>query len=130
MGCALPADRTSAQGCCRLQSWSPLSPRSHSHHLTLHLLPEGSTLRRCRPWPGLGLLGAPQVGTVTELASLHSRMLAAKPAGPLARVSPFRLSLRMLGLQMCASPSGFFFLNRCWDSISGGQDYAPRTFTC
>lgn len=87
-GCALPADRASAQGCCLLQSWPPLSPLSHSHQLTLHLLPEGSTPRSCRPWPGLGLLGAPQVGTVTELASLRSRTLAAKPAGPLALVSP------------------------------------------
>jgi hypothetical protein len=73
---ALPADLALAQGCCRLQSWFPLNPHSHSHQLMLHMLPEGSTQRRCHQWPGLGLLGAPQVGMVIELAFLDARTLA------------------------------------------------------
>lgn len=73
---ALPADLALAQGCCRLQSWSPLNLHSHSHQLMLHMLPEGSTQRRCHQWPGLGLLGAPQVSTAIELAFLGGRALA------------------------------------------------------
>lgn len=42
----------------------------------LRMLPEGSTQKRCRQWPGLGLLGAPQVGTVIEPAFLGGRTLA------------------------------------------------------
>ena len=61
-GCASPSDPVLDPVCCSLRSWCLPSPHSPRHRLKPpHLLPEGSTLRRGRQWPGLGLLGAPQV---------------------------------------------------------------------
>lgn len=48
-------------GCFSLQSWCPLNPSSRRPRLKWPSLPEGSTLKRCRRWPGLGLLVEPQV---------------------------------------------------------------------
>lgn len=48
-------------GCFSLQSWCPLNPSSHRPRPKWPSLPEGSTLKRCRRWPGLGLLVEPQV---------------------------------------------------------------------
>ena len=63
-GCASPSDPVSDPVCCSLQSWCLPNRHSPKHRLKPpHLLPEGSTLRRGRQWPGLGLLGAPQVHT-------------------------------------------------------------------
>lgn len=57
-GCASPSDPVLDPVCCSLRSWCLPSPHSPKHHLKPpHLLPEGSTLRRGRQWPGLGLLG-------------------------------------------------------------------------
>ena len=63
-GCASPSDPVLDLVYCSLRSWCLPNRHSPRHRLKPpHLLPEGSTLKRGRQWPGLGLLGAPQVHT-------------------------------------------------------------------
>lgn len=87
------------------------------------MLPEGSTQRRCPQWPGLGLLGAPQVGTEIEFAFLGAGAPAlvvrargeqgkalSRQAGVAAPLASGQFpclylpSHLKLGLQMCAGP--------------------------
>lgn len=107
-GCASPSDPVLDPVCCSLRSWCLPSPHSPKHHLKPpHLLPEGSTLRRGRQWPGLGLLGAPQVhvGISFWLSSaeniLDFRVSASQPWPLLAVRAMFpRILLEMHGWEV------------------------------
>ena len=105
---ASPSDPVLDPVCCSLRSWCLPSPHSPKHHLKPpHLLPEGSTLRRGRQWPGLGLLGAPQVhvGISFWLSSaeniLDFRVSASQPWPLLAVRAMFpRILLEMHGWEV------------------------------